>query len=68
MWMLDWDRKEGRGQGACWGGCKDTRLAADPLPAAIGLLVLQKHGSSTRGECKGQELQIVNHTEVKLKN
>lgn len=65
MWMLDGDREGGRGQGACWGGCEDTRLAADLLPAAIGLYVLQKHGSSTRGECKGQELQIVNHSEVR---
>lgn len=63
--MLDGDREEGRGQGACGGGQQDTRLAADLLLAAIGLLVLQKHGSSTRGECKGQELQIVNHSEVR---
>lgn len=66
--MLDRDRKEVRGQGACWGGHEDTRLAADSLLAAIGLLVLQKHGSSTRGECKGQELQIVNHSEVRWIN
>lgn len=33
--------------------------------AAGGLSALQKHGSSTRGECKGQELQIVNHSEVR---
>lgn len=44
-------------------GREDTGLAADQLPDAVGWLVLQKHGCSTRGECKGQELQIVNHSE-----
>ena len=47
------------------GGQEDTRPAADPLLAATGLLVLQKQGSSTRGGCQGQELQIVNHSEVR---
>lgn len=59
------DRREVKGQGACWGGHEDASFVADVQLAAIGLLVLQKHGSSTRGECKGQELQIVNHSEVR---
>lgn len=47
------------------GGQEDIRLAADPPLAATGLLVLQKQGSSTRGGCQGQELQTVNHSEVR---
>lgn len=68
MWRLDGHREEGRGWGACWGGREDTRPAADLLLAATGLLVLQKQGSSTRGGCQGQELQIVNHSEVRWIN
>lgn len=65
MWMLDGDGAEGRGQGALPRKPTRYKLAADRLLAPSGLLVLQKHGSSTRGECKGQELQIVNHSEVR---
>ena len=50
------------------GGQEDTRPAADLLLAATGLLLLQKQGSSTRGGCQGQELQTVNHSEVKWIN
>lgn len=57
--------KEVREHGACWAGHRDTRLAAAALLAAVGLLALQKHGASTRGGCRGQALQIVNHSEVR---
>ena len=64
-WMAQRGRERAR---SLWGGREDTRPEGDPLLAVIALLVLQKQGSSTRGGCQGQELQIVNHSEVRWIN
>lgn len=65
MWMLGWGRNGRERARSLPRRPTDARLAADPQLAAVGLWILQKQGSSTRGDCKGQELQIVNHSEVR---
>lgn len=60
----------------CWLGTERKGEGREPLRRLPGSMACScrapapldcwccRNGSSTRGECKGQELQIVNHSEV----